>query len=131
MLEAIAPNVDRLPARIRRATVAAYCATRPISSVRQFTTLVGSSRRTLDRWFSKVGLVSTARIITSANFLRAYSSVRDHKRTLSDVAARSGFSSLKSLKHAAVMLTGNELNDVLMEMTPLELLSRLGHPSWP
>ncbi len=106
MVDAKSDQIDELPMTLRSGTIAAFCATRPLRSVSQFSALTRLSRRTLDRWFSRVGLRSVTRVILSANLLRAYSNSKEYDLNWSEIAMKSGFGSRKSLKHAAVSLTG-------------------------
>lgn len=126
MVEAKAASIDDLPAALRRGTIAAFCATRPLRSVTQFAGIARLSRRSIDRWFFKVGLGSATRIIRCANLLRAYSNTREYDLSLTEIAMKSGFGSLSSLKRAALSLTGRTLHEVLHEVSLSDLISVVG-----
>jgi hypothetical protein len=126
MVELLADAFDELPREIRRGTIAAFCASAPITSPTRLAVLSGQSRRSIDRWFTRVGLKPAKCVLTVSQLLRAYNSLEDSSRSLTSVAVVSGFGSARALSHNSLALTGIPVRALRKAFPPLGLIDHLG-----
>jgi AraC-like DNA-binding protein len=126
MVELLAHELDELPTDVRRGTIAAFCASAPINSPKALAVLSGQSRRSVDRWFTRVGLKPAKSVLATSQLIRAYSSLEDASLSLASVALKSGFGSARALKHNSLALTGLPVRSLRRSLPPLRLIDRLG-----
>jgi hypothetical protein len=126
MVELLAYELDDLPPDVRRGTIAAFCASAPVNSPKALAVLSGQSRRSIDRWFTRVGLKPAKSVLATSQLIRAYSSLEDASLSLASVALISGFGSAKALNHNSLALTGIPVRALRKVFPPLGLIDRLG-----
>jgi AraC-like DNA-binding protein len=126
MVELLAYELDELPPDVRRGTIAAFCASAPVNSPKALAVLSGQSRRSIDRWFTRVGLKPAKSVLATSQLIRAYSSLEDASLSLASVALISGFGSAKALNHNSLALTGIPVRALRKVFPPLGLIDRLG-----
>jgi hypothetical protein len=126
MIELISTELDELPQEVRRGTIAAFCAAAPVNSPKALAVLSGQSRRSIDRWFTRVGLKPAKWVLAASLLIRAYSSLEDESLSLASVALISGFGSAKALSQNSLALTGTHVRTLRTSFPPLGLVDRLG-----
>jgi hypothetical protein len=126
MVELLSTELDELPQEVRRGTIAAFCASAPVNSPQALAVLSGQSRRSVDRWFTRVGLKPAKWVLAASLLIRAYSSLEDPSLSLASVASISGFGSAKALSHNSLALTGTRVRTLRESFPPLGLVDRLG-----
>lgn len=126
MVELLSAELDELPQEVRRGTIAAFCASAPVNSPEALAVLSGQSRRSIDRWFTRVGLKPAKWVLAASLLIRAYSSLEDASLSLASVALISGFGSAKALSHNSLALTGTHIRVLRTSFPPLGLVDRLG-----
>jgi len=126
MVELLSTELDELPQEVRRGTIAAFCASAPVNSPKALAMLSGQSRRSIDRWFIRVGLKPAKWVLAASLLMRAYSSLEDASLSLASVAMISGFGSAKALRHNSLALTGTHVRTLRASFPPLGLVDRLG-----
>lgn len=126
MVELLSTELDELPRDVRRGTIAAFCASAPVNSPTALAVLSGQSRRSVDRWFGRVGLKPAKSVLATSQLIRAYSSLEDASLSLASVALISGFGSAKALSHNSLTLTGIPVRALRKAFAPLGLIDRLG-----
>jgi hypothetical protein len=122
ILERIAENVDCLPASLRRATTAAFCSAKLIRSPVEYAHLSGFSRRSVDRWLHRVGLRQAKRIVSAAQFLRALPLIQSPRIPFSAITRAAGYSSVRTLAHHAIALTGSELANLRTNANRVDII---------
>jgi AraC-like DNA-binding protein len=125
MIELLAGELDQLPPAVRRGTIAAFCASAPVNSPKALAALSGQSRRSIDRWFTRVGLKPAKSVLATSQLIRAYSSLEDGSLSLASVALISGFGSARALSHNSLALTGIPIRALRGSIPPLGLLAYL------
>jgi len=125
MVELLAYELDELPMDVRRGTIAAFCASAPVNSPKALAVLSGQSRRSVDRWFTRVGLKPAKSVLATSQLIRAYSSLEDTSLSLASVALTSGFGSARALRHNSLALTGIPVRALRRSFPPLGLLDHL------
>ena len=126
MVELLSRQLDELPPEVRRGTIAAFCASAPVNSPKALAVLSGHSRRSIDRWFTRVELKPAKWVLAASLLMRAYSSLEDALLSLASVASISGFGSAKALRHNSLALTGTHVRKLRALFRPLSLVDRLG-----
>jgi hypothetical protein len=126
MVELLAHELDELPPDVRRGTIAAFCASAPVNSPMALAVLSGQSRRSIDRWFTRVGLKPAKSVLATSQLIRAYCSLEDASLSLASIAMLSGFGSVKALSHNSLTLTGIPVRGLRNAFPPLGLIDRLG-----
>jgi hypothetical protein len=126
MVELLSAELDELPQEVRRGTIAAFCALTPVNSPKAMAVLSGQSRRSIDRWFTRVGLKPSKWVLAASLLIRAYSSLEDASLSLASVASLSGFGSAKALVNNSLALTGTHVRILRTSFPPLGLVDRLG-----
>jgi hypothetical protein len=126
MVELLSSELDELPRDMRRGAIAAFCASAPVNSPKALAVLSGQSRRSIDRWFTRVGLKPAKWVLATSLLIRAYGALEDTSLSLASVALISGFGSAKALSHNSVALTGIPVRALRKVFPPLGLIDRLG-----
>src|ERR1700730_8539251 len=126
IVELLSTELDKLPRDVRRGTIAAFCASAPLNSPKALAVLSGQSRRSIDRWFTRVGLKPAKSVLATSQLIRAYGSLEDTSLSLASVALISGFGSAKALSHNSLALTGIPVRALRKVFSPLGLIDRLG-----
>jgi hypothetical protein len=126
MVELLASELDELPRNVRRGTIAAFCASAPVNSPTALAVLSCQSRRSIDRWFTRVGLKPAKSVLATSQLIRAYSSLEDASLSLASVAVMSGFGSPKALSHNSLALTGIPVRALREMFPPVEFIDCLG-----
>jgi len=125
MVELLSTELDELPRDVRRGTIAAFCALAPVNSPKALAVLSGQSRRSVDRWFARVGLKPAKSVLATSQLIRAYRSLEDASLSLASVALISGFGSAKALRHNSLALTGIPVRALRRSFPPPGLIDRL------
>jgi len=98
-----------------------------LQTVQQVAARARVDRRTLERWFLRLGLPSPRHFLAAARVLYAHRLLQDPGFTIEDVAQRLGYSQTKTLQLHARAYLGLTLGEIRFALDPAEALERVAH----
>jgi hypothetical protein len=125
VLQKLPEKTNRLPTGLQRGLFDVFTGVSPLRSVKDIVVVSGFTRRSIDRWFFRVGLRPARVVLAAANLLRAYTFFLTSNSGLSEIVVASGYGSLRSLKHNSLLLIGCVPDQLVSEFQPAEMVDVL------
>jgi transcriptional regulator GlxA family with amidase domain len=130
MLEQLAVPMGALPSTLARAVERMFRRPGQFYGVPDLASAAQMPRRTMYRQFRTVGLASPRMIVTGARMLRAYSYMREPGHSLTDVAAKLGYTPAQ-LRRSMVELVGQTPVRVRTAVDPEQFVGMLAVHLYP
>jgi AraC-like DNA-binding protein len=99
-------RVARAPAPLERAVRELFNAPHQFSDVSDLANASGLTRRTVERWLTRVGIASAKLLVVSARVERAHHLMRSSSSDVATVAERVGYSSPRLFARQVALVTG-------------------------
>src|SRR5690349_21927990 len=127
LLEQVASVLTPLPSELRWVFEDVLRSPAELQTVQQVAARARVDRRTLERWFLRLGLPSPRHFLAAARVLYAHRLLQDPGFTIEDVAQRLGYSQTKTLQLHARAYLGLTLGELRFALDPADALERVAH----
>lgn len=122
LLALLESRLTELPSSLRTCLAAMFAPDAPVQSPASLATCAGMSRRSLDRWLSRVGAPSARRLVTLAPVMRSLRLLRETKLPIRTIASVCGLRSPRRLHDYTIDLTGLAPNEIRAGSDSVETL---------
>jgi AraC-like DNA-binding protein len=123
VMQALEPTLSELPPELRDALEAMLHAPGDGPTVTALAERAQLTRRTCERWFTKVGLPSPRVVMVLTRLLYAHRLLLDPGYTVEDVALKLGYSKTKTLQMHLRAVFGSTAGDLRVSLTAEEALA--------
>ena len=121
----VAARLARGPGGLERAVGELFQAPHRFADVNDLAAAAGLTRRTLERWLTRLGVSSAKLLLVSARVERAHSLMRSSSADIATVAQRLGYHSPRLFARQVLLATGSPPTALRRGLTSDELTSRL------
>jgi AraC-like DNA-binding protein len=127
VMQALAPTLRELPDELRAALEAMLHAPGDGPTVTALADRAQLTRRTCERWFTKVGLPSPRVVMVLTRLLYAHRLLLDPGYTVEDVALKLGYSKTKTLQMHLRAVFGSTAGELRVSLSTEEALEMVTH----
>ncbi len=118
-------RVAHVPAPLERAVRELFQAPHHFADVSDLAAAAGLTRRTVERWLTRVGIASPKLLVVSARVERAHHIMRSSSADVATVAERVGYATPRLFARQVALATGGPPTAFRTSMTSEELVARL------
>jgi AraC-like DNA-binding protein len=124
LLDALGPILAPLPPSLRDSIVAMFTE-EGVDSTKRLAGAAHMTRRSVDRWLARVGIVSARLLVAAPKVLRAFTYLRNSDVSVARAASKLGFASSRPLDQHCRALLGIEAAELRTGLTTDQLVTRL------
>jgi AraC-like DNA-binding protein len=125
LLPWVAARVARTPGGVGRAVGQLFRVPQQFHEVPDLARAAGMTRRTLERWLTRAGIVSAKRLVVSARVERGHHLLRESRADVADVARRLGYPSARLFARQVHLAIGRPPSMLRHAVTGDELVAQL------
>jgi AraC-like DNA-binding protein len=125
LLHELRDALAMLPLSLQESVTSMFVNDDAVDSTKRLAAASHMTRRSLDRWLSRSGIVSARHLVAAPKILRAYTYLRNTDVSVARAAARLGFSSSRPLEQYCQALLGLEASALCRDVTADELILRM------
>lgn len=114
-----------LPPQLRESVEAMFRDSNSIDSAKRLAAAANMTRRSLDRWIERSGIVSVRLLVAAPKILRAYAYMKQPGTSVARAAAMLGFSSSRPLEQHCQVLLGADAAALRDELDANEVIRRM------